>query len=202
MIFLVLILGILPGFAWLVFYVKEEETHRESKRLILFAFAAGIVFGLIAVILENLLNTAAAGIGIAEFSLVALIVFALIEEIVKFAAAYLAIGKSRIMRDPVDLMIYLIVAALGFATLENIGALAMLLAHARGAWGRSVPSRRSFAEALSLRFVGATLLHSLTSGIVGYYWALGIMRHKVARYLVARPRRSAPCCTLSSTCLY
>ena len=70
MIFLVLILGILPGFAWLVFYVKEEETHRESKRLILFAFVAGMAFGLIAVILENLLNTAAAGIGIAELSLV------------------------------------------------------------------------------------------------------------------------------------
>ena len=38
-------------------------------------------------------------------------------------------------------------------------------------------------ETVSLRFVGATLLHTLTSGIVGYYWALGIVRGKVARYL-------------------
>ena len=27
-------------------------------------------------------------------------------------------------------------------------------------------------------------LHSLTSAIVGYYWALGIARRKVARYLI------------------
>jgi RsiW-degrading membrane proteinase PrsW (M82 family) len=31
--------------------------------------------------------------------------------------------------------------------------------------------------------VGATLLHSLASGIVGYYWALGIIRGKIVRYL-------------------
>jgi len=182
MIFLVLILGILPGFAWLVFYVREEETHRESKRLILFAFMAGMAFGLIAVVLENLLNTAASGIGIAELSVLGLVIFALIEEAAKFCGAYLTIGRSKIMHDPVDIMIYLVVAALGFATLENIGALASFWIATRG-MGVSGSFAGSFAEALSLRFVGATLLHSLTSGIVGYYWAVGILRHKVARYL-------------------
>jgi RsiW-degrading membrane proteinase PrsW (M82 family) len=182
MIFLVLLLGILPGFAWLVFYVKEEETHRESKRLILLAFASGMVFGLVAVILENLLNTAAMGIGIEELSLVGLVAFALIEEVTKFAATYLAIGRSKVMHDPVDLMIYLIVASLGFATLENVGALATFWIHARGTVLAS-SFAASFAEALSLRFVGATLLHSLTSGVAGYYWAIGIARRKVTRYL-------------------
>jgi RsiW-degrading membrane proteinase PrsW (M82 family) len=100
----------------------------------------------------------------------------------KFSAAYLAIGKSRIAQNPVDLMIYLIVAALGFATLENIGALATFWLAARAA-GTTGSFAASFAEALSLRFVGATLLHSLTSGIVGYHWALGVLRRNVARYL-------------------
>lgn len=182
MVALVLVLGFLPGFAWLIFYVKEEETHPEPKQLILLAFAAGIVFGLITVLFEILLKNAAAGIGIGEFSIAALVAFALIEETMKFLAAYLAIGKSRIARNPVDLMIFLIVAALGFATLENIGALVTfwLSASATGATGSFAAS---FAEALSLRFVGATLLHSLTSGIVGYHWALGILRHKMAHYL-------------------
>ena len=183
MVFLLPILGFLPGFAWLIFYVREEETHPEPKRLIIFAFAAGIVSGLVAVIFENLLATAARSIGIGELSLLALAVFALIEETMKFSAAYLAIGKSRIAKNPVDLMIYLIVAALGFATLENIGALASFWFAARGA-GLSGSFAASFAETLSLRFVGATLLHSLTAGVVGYHWALGVLRNKVARYLV------------------
>jgi RsiW-degrading membrane proteinase PrsW (M82 family) len=182
MILFVLILGILPGFAWLVFYLKEEETHRESKRLIFFAFAAGMAFGLIAVILENLLNTAGAGIGIAELSILGLVIFALIEEAAKFGAAYLTIGRSKVMHDPLDIMIYLVVAALGFATLENIGSLASFWIATRG-MGVTSSFAGSFAETLSLRFVGATLLHSLTSGIVGYHWAVGVLRHKVARYL-------------------
>ncbi len=176
-----LVLGFLPGFAWLIFYVKEEETHPEPRWLILFAFAAGIAFGLIAVVFEGLVTTAASGFGISEFSIAALGIFALIEETMKFSAAYLVIGKSRIARDPVDLMIYLIVAALGFATLENVGALTTFLLTAHGATTSSFVA--SFAEALSLRFVGATLLHSLTSGIVGYHWALGVLRGKVKRYL-------------------
>jgi RsiW-degrading membrane proteinase PrsW (M82 family) len=179
---LVLVLGFLPGFAWLIFYVKEEETHPEPKRLILFAFAAGIVFGLITIIFEILFRNAATGIGIGEFSIATLAVFALIEEAMKFLAAYLAIGKSRIARNPVDLMIFLIVAALGFATLENVGSLVSYWLTARAA-GTTLSLAAGLAEALSLRFVGATLLHSLTSGIVGYHWALGILRHKMARYL-------------------
>jgi len=179
MIFLALFLGFLPGFAWLVFYVKEEETHPEPKQLILFAFAAGIVSGLVAVVLENLFQTSAAGVGIGEFSLIALVVFALIEEVMKFFAAYLTIGKSQIARNPVDLMIYLIVAALGFATLENIGALASFWFTTRGTGSFAA----GITLALSLRFVGATLLHSLTSGVVGYHWALGNLRRKATLYL-------------------
>jgi RsiW-degrading membrane proteinase PrsW (M82 family) len=182
MVILSLFLGFLPGFAWLVFYVKEEETHPEPKRLIVITFVSGIAFGLVAVILESLFQAATPSIGIGGFSLIALAVFALIEEVVKFFAAYLAIGKSRIARNPVDLMIYLIVAALGFATLENIGALANFWFAIRGA-GTIGSFATSIALALSLRFVGATLLHSLTAGIVGYYWALGILRRKAISYL-------------------
>ncbi len=184
MIALILVLGFVPGFAWLIFFVKEEETHPEPKRLILFAFTAGIAAGLVAIVLESLLANAALQVGVGTLSLAALLVFALIEETVKFSAAYLAIGKSRFARNPVDLMIYLIVAALGFATLENIGALANFWSTVNRA-GTERALIAGLAEALSLRFVGATLLHALASGVVGYYWALGILRKKTAHYLVS-----------------
>jgi RsiW-degrading membrane proteinase PrsW (M82 family) len=91
----------------------------------------------------------------------------------KFGAAYFSVGKSPVLDEPVDRMIYLVVAALGFATLENIGAISKLPLNA------SLLTNAFQTD--SLRFVGATLLHSLTSAIVGYHWALGIARKKVVK---------------------
>ena len=36
-----------------------------------------------------------------------------------------------------------------------------------------------------LRFVGATLLHALASGIVGYYWAVGLTKGKTKGLVVS-----------------
>ena len=47
-----IILGLLPGFAWLVFYLTDDP-HPEPKRLILFTFLAGIAFGFFAVVAER-----------------------------------------------------------------------------------------------------------------------------------------------------
>jgi RsiW-degrading membrane proteinase PrsW (M82 family) len=82
----------------------------------------------------------------------------------------------------------MIVAALGFATLENIGAIATTLPTAVAAGTGAAAQAGLLAsvfQTVSLRFVGATLLHSLTSGTVGYYWALGIARRRVPEYLAA-----------------
>ena len=174
MLVISLVAGLLPGFAWLVFYMGEE-THPEPKRLIAFVFIVGMAFGFFTVAIENIFSGWAAGIGIQELSLLSLFGLAIIEEAMKFTAAHFAIYRNPEFSEPVDAMIYMIVAALGFATLENIGAIAGLTPQAA-----LLPA---VFETMSLRFVGATLLHTLTSGIVGYYWALGIVRGKVARYL-------------------
>jgi RsiW-degrading membrane proteinase PrsW (M82 family) len=170
-----LVCGLLPGFAWLAFYLGEDN-HAEPKRLIIFTFIAGMAFGFFTVAIEMAFTGALSQWGVAELSIGSLVGLALIEELMKFAAAHFAASKSPAFRQPIDVMIYMIVAALGFATLENIGALS------------SIPLNSLFVPALfetvSFRFVGATLLHSLTSGIVGYYWALGIARRKIKRYIV------------------
>ena len=170
------ILGLLPGFAWLVFYLTEDP-HSEPKRLILFTFFAGIAFGLFAVIIEKLLGSAALSIGLEQLSVVSLVGLALIEEAVKFGAAYLAINRTPELHDPIDPMIYMVVAALGFATLENIGTLI----------GTSFGGPATFIvifQTISFRFVGATLLHTLTAGIVGYYWSRGMAKRRTVPFLV------------------
>ncbi len=169
-----LTLGLLPGFAWLVFYLNEE-THPEPNRLIAFTFVAGMAFGFFTVAIETFFSTGLSGVGIGEFSIASLAGLALIEEFMKFAAAHFAASRNAAFNEPIDAMIYAIVAALGFATLENIGALSNVASGAN-----FVPITLA---TLSFRFVGATLLHSLTSAIVGYYWALGLVRGKVAGYV-------------------
>jgi RsiW-degrading membrane proteinase PrsW (M82 family) len=179
MLALSLILGLLPGFAWLIFYLGEDP-HPEPKRLIMLTFFAGIAFGFFTIIVEQIFNGAMAQIGVLEFSLISLFGLAFIEEFMKFAAAYFAVGKSPELDEPIDAMIYMIVAALGFATLENIGAITNVAAAASA--GTLVAS---VFETVSMRFIGATLLHSLTSAIVGYHWALGMVKKNVPHYLIA-----------------
>ncbi len=173
-----LIVGLLPGFAWLVFYLGEDP-HPEPKRLIALTFVVGIAFGFFTIGIEEIFNGVAAQVGIQELSILSLLALACIEELMKFAAAHFVIAKNPEFDEPVDAMIYMVVAALGFATLENIGAVANL--SVTGSQGALIAT---IFQTASLRFIGATLLHSLTSAIVGYYWALGLARKQVKRYLI------------------
>jgi RsiW-degrading membrane proteinase PrsW (M82 family) len=71
----------------------------------------------------------------------------------------------------------MIAAALGFATIENLFVVLNVLGDA------SSLAVGTTAQTLLLRFVGATLLHTLTAGLIGYYWALGKLRNAVSSLL-------------------
>lgn len=159
-------LGLLPSFAWLIFFLKED-IHPEPKKMIVRAFIAGALVAFVAVGLQLLLRNILQSFQINEYHLVSFSLFGFIEEALKFFAAYLVVRKSRFFDEPIDAMIYIITAALGFAMVENV---AIML------------SIKVLSEAfgiITLRFVGATLLHALSSGLVGYYWAKGIILGRV-----------------------
>lgn len=85
-----------------------------------------------------------------------------VEEFLKFFAIYLLVIRSPEFDEPIDGMIYMIAAALGFAAIENI--LVMF---------NTIPNGAGTAlNTLALRFIGATLLHALSSGIIGYFLAM------------------------------
>ncbi|MBI4087236.1 MAG: PrsW family intramembrane metalloprotease [Candidatus Liptonbacteria bacterium] len=167
-----LIFAFLPGFAWLLFYL-QEDLHPEPKKLIILTFVMGMFAAFFALGLELLSNSALVGVGIAYLSVSSLFIMAFIEEATKFFAAYLAIHKSKSFDEPVDAMMYAVIAALGFATVENIGVLT------GGGGGNELALVSGVFATTSLRFIGATLLHSLTSGIVGYFWAMGIREFRL-----------------------
>lgn len=159
-----LILGLLPSFAWLIFYL-EEDPHPEPKKLIFETFLAGALITFVVLYAQIIFNKWSVPKGIMQYSFLSFFILAAIEEFFKFGAAKLVTKEhEKDFDEPVDAMIYMIVAALGFATIENIFA--------------AVNSGGVIFETTTLRFIGATLLHTLSSGLLGYYWAISIIKKK------------------------
>lgn len=172
--FLIIIGAVLPSLAWLFFFLKED-IHPEPKRLIIYTFSIGALITIPALIVQTIFqNFLLTFIG----TVLLVVVLAFIEEFSKFLAAYLAIHKNPAFDEPIDAMIYMIAAALGFAAIENLFILSNVLTTA------TFTSLSQVSSVLLLRFVGATLLHVLASGLLGFYWAKGKLEARVAPFLV------------------
>lgn len=170
-----IILGLLPSFTWLLFYLRED-CHPEPRRLIALTFVNGAGFAFFALAAQVMLDNFFKSSGFTHLSLLPIVIFSLVEEVLKFLAAYSAVHKSSAFDEPIDAMIYSVVAALGFATVENVGVVAGT--HLQGS-----PFLASVFYIVTFRFIGATLLHTLTSGIIGYYWAKGIRKFMARRFI-------------------
>lgn len=184
-----IILSFFPAIVWLIFYL-HEDLHPEPKRLIALTFFMGAAFAFLALIAEKIidcnakriawnidcLSESGSGVNLVTIAPLFLIAFALIEELCKFLAAYFTVNKNPAFDEPVDAMIYTIVAALGFATVENFGAL-------HGQATQTALLSDIFSLTAS-RFVGATLLHTLSSAVLGYYWAISIREFGAKRFII------------------
>jgi len=132
--------------------------------MILKVFLAGAVISSIVLLFQIFAKDILDYFKFYENGLVSFFSLASIEEIFKFLAAYLVVRKSKFFDEPVDAMIYMIAAALGFAAIENV------LVNFGAVFSNNMEIKGVIA-AMTLRFVGATLLHALSSGVVGYFWA-------------------------------
>ena len=164
--FLLVLLGTLPSFAWAEFFTRED-CHPEPKRLLVFTFLSGVIITFLVLQFQVVINAGLINIGLATHAPASLLGLTFIEEVAKFFAVFLVVFRQQSFDEPIDAMIYMIVAGLGFAAVENIALVFRTV---------SDPSFGSSAiDIITLRFVGATLLHALTSGIVGYYWGKAIL---------------------------
>lgn len=170
---LAIVAACIPGIIWFAFFSKKD-TNPEPKRLIVYTFSAGVFISIFVLIVQYFFQSF---IPIpAQWVLLSIIGLAFIEEFFKFLAAYWAVRKDRAFDELVDAMIYMIAAALGFATVENIFVIANSL------WSITASPIETVLETTALRLIGATLLHTLSSAIIGYYWAKGILRRKEKRF--------------------
>jgi RsiW-degrading membrane proteinase PrsW (M82 family) len=94
------------------------------------------------------------------------------EELFKFIAAYLAAMDTREYDEPIDAVVYMITAALGFSAMENVFFLVASI------------SSSNIVESLitgNLRFIGATLLHVLSSGVIGLFVGLSFYKSWIVK---------------------
>lgn len=173
-IFFAIAAACVPAIVWFAFF-SQQDLHPEPKRLIIYTFTAGVFVSVIVLAIQfgfqNILPESP------DMLFPSVVILALIEEVFKFFAANWAIRRDPAFDEPIDAMIYMIAASLGFATVENIFVL-------MGSFSEISSSPfLSALETAGLRFVGATLLHVLASAMVGYFWAKGRMRKNEGAYI-------------------
>jgi len=172
--------GFVPAFIWMAFWLQEDHDHPEPLSRILKAFAGGMLMVPIALVLQLTLHKYF-GIShdlsnIVQTSFLSgsfiVFVFAGIEELLKFLAAYFIGIHSRDSDEAVDVLVYVIAAALGFAALENTLYLFTPLLEGE--------TTAAFLTG-NLRFIGATLVHVASSAVVGLSLAFAFFRGKTSR---------------------
>src|SRR3990167_4202899 len=147
--------GILPALVWLLFWLREDYKHPEPRALLLKAFLFGMLAVLLVIPFQKLTQSL-----VLNSTALALLIWTAFEELFKLGAAYFGGMRSVEDNEPLDPLIYMITAALGFAALENAMFLVEPLLN------ESVLSQSFFLTG-NLRFIGASLLHVVASGIVG-----------------------------------
>ncbi len=167
---LVVVLGLLPSIIWLIFFEREEADHLESAGDLVYAFLLGVATTFAALIVQLSLVKFVMPASFSAHLPLGITLFSAIEEILKFFAVYLLIRHRRAFAEPLDAMIFMITVALGFAAVENVATLIN-----QGGVALAFGSPHAL-EVVTLRFLGATLLHCVASGTVGFHWAVGWIR--------------------------
>ena len=168
---LFLFFGLAPSIIWLLFYLRKDS-HPEPNWMIRKVFLWGMLVTIPAIALELAMKSFILNIPLAQEMKMFLYFFlgvALVEEWLKYIVVRTLVFYKAQLNESVDVMIYMIISALGFAALENIFLLS----------GLGPFSPISNIVALSaVRLVGATLLHALASGLFGYFIARAFLEPK------------------------
>lgn len=164
-----LLIGIIPSMIWLFFWLKEDRIHPEPRKLIAYAFFLGCV----AIIPSAIFEANIAGLNLDDTH--KYMYWAAIEEIVKFTLLALFIIPKKDVDEPIDGMIYAITLALGFAAIENS---LFVFNHL------STQSLGSGIMTGSMRFIGASLVHVISSAFVGFGFGLMFYRKQIWKTIV------------------
>lgn len=162
-------IALLPSFVWLLFYLRKDADP-EPDLMIVKIFFYGILISVPVYFTEVFLSREILPEFFVKGSLLFLIlnyfiVIGFTEEIFKYVPFRIGALKSHALDEPVDIMLYMIIAGLGFAAAENT---ILLISE--------YPDFLRLALFSVLRFVSGTFFHALASGTFGYFIALSFWR--------------------------
>ena len=165
-VILYILIAIIPGLIWLFIFLRRdnlEEPKLEITKVFYLSMLLVIPAGLIEM---NLLEKISSlEINNLYYFLKFVVIVGLIEEIMKYLVVRYAVLKRSFLDEPIDIVIYMIVSGLGFATAENI------LTFIADPNLMTDPQISNGVKIAMVRFFGANLLHILCSGIIGIFIA-------------------------------
>lgn len=164
--------GIIPALLWLWFWLKEDNQKPEPKGLIAILFIVGMVSVAFVIPIQKLIQKSVTS---PEWQTIG---WASVEELIKYLGVVILLYKTNRIDEPIDWPIFLITVALGFAALENTMFLLKPLSLDQATVGLLTGQ---------LRFLGSTLLHAVSSGIIGIALGLSFFMGKFVKkiYLLA-----------------
>ncbi len=163
-----IIAGVLPSFIWLWFWLREDSLNPEPRSLLTATFIGGLLAVIAAIFAERFVAETVSD------PIIRYAIWSAIEEIFKFIAVLVIALNTDWYDEPIDAMIYCIVVALGFAALEN--TIFIMNPFAGG----------QIAEGLfngNMRFIGATLVHIVSSATVGFTLAITFYRSYFTKFI-------------------
>lgn len=176
-----LLIGFLPTLIWLFYWLQEDKKNPEPRFRIFNTFVYGMLAVPFALAFQTVVkililqNQSIEIVFVNDYTtaLMTLIVWAGLEELFKYIAAYKAGISKRDNDEPIDPVIYMITAALGFSALENtLFVFAPLL--------EGMTSTAMITG--NFRFIGATLLHVASSALIGMFIAFPYYKAKRVKF--------------------
>lgn len=159
------LLGFAPALIWFFFWTREENSwHKEPKGILALTFLIGMIGVIFVIPIQKYFYQ------VLTDKTVQITVWAALEEVIKCIAAYAVIKSADVIDEPIDYPLYLIAAGLGFAALENTLYLIEPLA-----------SQNTTVALITtnFRFFGSTLLHAVTTGLVGLMVGLSFFQEEI-----------------------
>lgn len=172
--------SILPSLFWLWIYLREDRRDPEPRSLLFRLFLFGIIAGALGLILETIILYAFFDPSvISDENLLSedetpmknlpekIAIYAVIAPLMEEASKYIFIKRfgfsSKYFNQIIDGVIYAVTVSLGLALFENFLYFTEFLSK-----GAAV-----FAGGFVLRFLFSTLLHTLSTGWLGYWMGRG-----------------------------
>jgi RsiW-degrading membrane proteinase PrsW (M82 family) len=174
-IILYIFFGILPSLVWMAYYLSKD-LHPEPKKTIIKIFFWGVLITIPVFFVQMGLIILLGKIDLSPLVTSLIYWFLIIsftEEFFKYLVVRIKVFDSPDFDEPLDIMLYMVVSALGFAALENV---LYLFTPTTGLSFNELVQQTLILS--FIRFIGATFLHTLCSAVIGYSLAISFCDKK------------------------